>query len=623
MAFLLCAVPVCCCPAGGRGGDGAGPSDARTFECIGLCGDLLLDRSEGCGLCDQAGPVDGDQTGEHGVSDQVTTCSEEVSVNAVALAAEGDGSPESPFATVGEGLAVVCEGGTVLVAPGIYEESIVVTKPSVSLAGTGPGVVLRSPDEVSPPLVVAADEVSVSSVSLVGGEAGIVVSGSAASPVSGVVLAHILVELPPVVDAGCEGFPGDACHDRSGIRALDAVALDIRDVLLVGAVGLPAGRVSGLLLERCLNCKVSQTEVSQVSGADAYAAAGSFGIRGLDCSGLVLEQVSVHGVTGGDSAETEGGEATGIFLDGCTGCAVLEDDVAEVTSGEGYFAGTSKGLAASDCDSLVVTGSRFEGISVGGGWHDSGWSWLDGAFGIEIAGEESFVVSDCTVLHLSGGLSGPFADEMSGVGVVGIRVTGGASGSLRRNLVGDLRAGRGLDSRKGAIGIDVLADGVTSLDQTTIVGVRAGACPLGQPEDCAPALAAGFRVESLAGPAGHVQFSNGIVQECDSFCFDGTVETKESAGGVEYSMYHGCGSGVAANITVGRGVFAGKAEFVSADEGDYRLVSSSPGVDAAAPDAPCNREPSPNGCRADLGAFGNTPDAPFSPSGLDCFPSCP
>lgn len=46
-----------------------------------------------------------------------------------------------------------------------------------------------------------------------------------------------------------------------------------------------------------------------------------------------------------------------------------------------------------------------------------------------------------------------------------------------------------------------------------------------------------------------------------------------------------------------------------ADQSTYRLVSTSPCIDAGDPDDDYSNEPAPNGGRINMGAYGNTADA--------------
>jgi hypothetical protein len=75
------------------------------------------------------------------------------------------------------------------------------------------------------------------------------------------------------------------------------------------------------------------------------------------------------------------------------------------------------------------------------------------------------------------------------------------------------------------------------------------------------------------------------------------------------------GSTVRATFTLseepleGEGNLSADPLFVDLETGDLHLRAGSPAIDAADPSSPFDQEPEPNGGRADLGAYGNTPEA--------------
>ncbi|MBI2920714.1 MAG: hypothetical protein HYY18_06470, partial [Planctomycetes bacterium] len=56
----------------------------------------------------------------------------------------------------------------------------------------------------------------------------------------------------------------------------------------------------------------------------------------------------------------------------------------------------------------------------------------------------------------------------------------------------------------------------------------------------------------------------------------------------------------------GPGLVSTAAQFENEAGDDYRVLAGDPTVDAGAPDSPYALEPSPNGGRVNIGAFGNT-----------------
>jgi len=58
--------------------------------------------------------------------------------------------------------------------------------------------------------------------------------------------------------------------------------------------------------------------------------------------------------------------------------------------------------------------------------------------------------------------------------------------------------------------------------------------------------------------------------------------------------------------------------FVELITGDFSLQSGSPAIDAGDPASDYSFEPEPNGCRANMGAYGNTVDAASAEGAQHC-----
>ncbi len=106
------------------------------------------------------------------------------------------------------------------------------------------------------------------------------------------------------------------------------------------------------------------------------------------------------------------------------------------------------------------------------------------------------------------------------------------------------------------------------------------------------------------GPDTHLMARNSI------FDNDVNLQNVDDTSDIRYSLFKdGFGNG---------GVFAGTGNinavplFIDPINGDFRLQSTSPGMDAGDPADAHDLEPEPNGCRVNMGAYGNTVFAELS-----------
>jgi hypothetical protein len=67
------------------------------------------------------------------------------------------------------------------------------------------------------------------------------------------------------------------------------------------------------------------------------------------------------------------------------------------------------------------------------------------------------------------------------------------------------------------------------------------------------------------------------------------------------------------NVTAGTGDLSADVAFLDESGGDFRVSAGSVTIDAGDPADAFSNEPSPNGFRINMGAFGNTADATVSP----------
>ena len=114
-----------------------------------------------------------------------------------------------------------------------------------------------------------------------------------------------------------------------------------------------------------------------------------------------------------------------------------------------------------------------------------------------------------------------------------------------------------------------------------------------------------------------VQVTNSIVSTMAGYCLIGKAN---NAGllAATYSDLHGCESAQASNATVSSGCLDLDPLFLNPDEYNVSLSPTSPAVDKGHSAADCSSEPFPNGCRVNMGAYGNTAQAVSAPDADHC-----
>lgn len=144
------------------------------------------------------------------------------------------------------------------------------------------------------------------------------------------------------------------------------------------------------------------------------------------------------------------------------------------------------------------------------------------------------------------------------------------------------------NSLTATVGVTIYNNAQVSLINNTIAGFPVGVMVLPvNPADTAATL-------------GIATIRNSIFANTDDFNAPaGSIDIRYSAiGDGEFAGANG-------NIT-------GDPFFVDAANNDFHLLAGSPAVDAGDPDSSYNIEPAPNGCRINMGAYGNTAAAAVS-----------
>lgn len=221
------------------------------------------------------------------------------------------------------------------------------------------------------------------------------------------------------------------------------------------------------------------------------------------------------------------------------------------------------------CREGVVTGNTFRGNEIG---RELGYGWGAGVILFNVGNSAEFSFNVYTGNFSAGFGAGIFVDE-------------GAEATIHHELLYDNVAPDGCDSLS-AIYVDGGEGGGSrvTIDHCTVVGTQCGVTSTGS----------GLAVEGDST----VAVANSIFRDNDGNDF---VVIDTSTLTVDFTCSE--------ESFGGEGNINDDPQFTDVDADDYTLRPGSPCIDAADPDAPFNREPAPNGGRADMGVFGNNSNA--------------
>jgi hypothetical protein len=240
---------------------------------------------------------------------------------------------------------------------------------------------------------------------------------------------------------------------------------------------------------------------------------------------------------------------------------VIEDNTGVSDHGGGVY------LAASD---IEVTGNRIAGNAIG---REMGYGW---GGGIIVFGEGSRAL-------LSGNeITGNFAPSVG----AGVFIDDRATATLDHERIHHNLCS---DSTAGGVGVYVDGyDGVGSTVEIVSSSIAGNDCPSTQ-----------------GGNALYVETGSQVTIRDSILWGNGgdDILTVDPASTVTASYT------MSEEPIEGEGNLSADPRFLDLEAGDLRLRAGSPAIDAADPSSPFDREPEPNGGRADLGAFGDTPEA--------------
>jgi len=512
------------------------------------------------------------------------------------------GTEQDPLNTLLEAYGLAADGDTILVEQGVYQEVLVIHKDIDIIGVSRETVVIHQPSFTNYALRVDADDVTLSNLTITGGEVGIYSVGS------------VNLTLRDLAIAGQQGAAFTSC--TNGGPGRPAYGIDILNGESVSLVNVDVSSVAGADGSR--GC---------CSGCAGSAAGESVGIRLRSVAGGIITGGSLTNITSGAGGRSQGcggsgragGVGYGVLLDNSTGVRVEGVTFSSITGGRGGNggggcsggAGANGGIGAAiriiDGGSHFIRDNTIGNIVGGkGGSSFNGKPGSDGSVGFGIFDDSGNLVTieRNVIREIFGGDAGDIdGGSLGSVGAgMAIRASNAANVTIRNNSAWFVRTGLGGTSA-GAYCVRIDSVNPATIQHLTCSDVAYQTASVG------------FGVRSF-GSGNGVTIENSIFDRVQGTCVknDDLQSTME----VSYSNFNLCSTADIDNALTRGFIYNDPPGLALDPPGNTSLLPTSTLIDAGDPGSSYENEPSPNGCKVNLGAFGNTPLATAAPNAMHC-----
>ena len=325
------------------------------------------------------------------------------------------------------------------------------------------------------------------------------------------------------------------------------------------------------------------------------------GLRIQACTECLIEDNVINSVTGavggGGDEGGVGGAAYGLYIINSTGVVARRNTITGVTGGKG---GSAKPHCGND-NSIAGTGG--------------------GAYGMYVSGCIGSVLDGNSVRTVSAGLQGSGISSYGGCNDGTVGAHGYAAGTLIANSVTCALTHHEIHTVRDVSTINVNEASLSGLDLQNVTALTVQYVTIYSVYSAGANSTSGVQgVRVPDGQTSPILIQDSIVSIPVSSGVGIRVGSAVAAGLVviDATTVHVNSASQTVNATLNATCLSSDPQFVSAATGDLSLKATSPCIDKAAPDSDYCLEPSPNGCRANMGAHGNTADATSKAGASHC-----
>ena len=519
------------------------------------------------------------------------------------------GTAQDPFDSISEALAGATTGDTVYVEQGVYQERLAFGSPGVTLMGASrASVVVQGPNLTTSVVDVNADDITITNVTIAGGFMGIDARGSANNLISNLSLRDLTI-------TGQTGEPWGGCTNGGagrhayGMQVFFAESVSIVDVDVSSVAGADGAR----------GC---------CSGCGGSGSGESIGVWFRDVAGATINGGSFQNIRSGQGGNGQGcggggragARGYGVFIEDSTGVRVEGADFSTITGGRGGNGGGGcsggRGGAGGAGAAIQVSGGGSHTVAnntignIIGGKGGTSYNNKDGnnggpGYGVVNSAGNLITISGNTIREIFGG----DASDLSGSGAFGntgsgraIRPLDAANVFSENNSAWFVRSG---------VGGNTVTSRCVRVDNSNPVEVAHLTC-----SDVAFQTAAQGLGLQVVGTGNGVMLRDSIFDRVNGTCV--LNSDLQSSVEVSYSNFNQCVAADIDNALTQGFIYTDPPGLALDPPGNMSLLPTSSLIDKADPASPYANEPSPNGCRANLGAYGNTKRATGAPGAMHC-----